>query len=744
MRLVFTSCESGCEEAYSKQWKILADSIVLTSRDIVIYHGDILTLEDGTVYIYTLSGTKKPYLVETSFSSSRFISFHAAYEKLFLINEEGRLFGCGHTAYGECGVVSSNPVESLREIELVTPLAVCPHGSLVTTAESLKVRLVRTSASEVCVTDFHGHLWKYGGGRLEFDSLGRVQVRPLQLTPRRKVLQLCAGRKHFVCLAVPLIDEKNDADVENSPALGIRQSNKCEKCREEYELRLSTLMHMADQKNESRVSFASCEKGLAVKANFAVHNPCLFLDANKSSKEHQTFPQCSSSRAIKTAVVRPWKQTLFDEFEMTEMKNAWDGLGKNSTFVSIENLPDMYYKQNTNMEDFSSSHTIHNGNSSKSGGRISLTGSRDDPDLFPEIWTWGANENGQLGHGDLAVRREPFKVIDLSNMYCIKVAAGDNHTIALTGTGKLYVWGSNNDGQLKLADESYVTKPTLFKVGSHSFILDAFASGCQTGIIVGGLANSPTVYLCGSDTAEKSPQSISLPKEIGWPGWILIGNKNVAIGVYESTSEIDEYFLGVFNFFRYAEFVQRICHTVNSLSLSTLLNKLTLSSAGYSTQMFKLMKMMRDNLCDTGSLLVGKTLKTYITKYFLNTFFQFHADFVECLAYGCFTELDIGDEIHRTNWDDIVAASSSEVLDKEVNRICLCYDVQGNCQEIRLRQLFQLAFNGPCKLTDLAGAGNILENCNMKTKQRFFDFGSLSCKNIEILFYNNEAKSKRF
>lgn len=54
------------------------------------------------------------------------------------------------------------------------------------------------------------------------------------------------------------------------------------------------------------------------------------------------------------------------------------------------------------------------------------------------------------------------------------------------------------------------------------------------------------------------------------------------------------------------------------------------------------MKMMRDNLCDTGSLLVGKTLKTYITKYFLNTFFQFHADFVECLAYGCFTELDIG------------------------------------------------------------------------------------------------------
>lgn len=54
------------------------------------------------------------------------------------------------------------------------------------------------------------------------------------------------------------------------------------------------------------------------------------------------------------------------------------------------------------------------------------------------------------------------------------------------------------------------------------------------------------------------------------------------------------------------------------------------------------MKMVRDNLCDTGSLLVGKALETYIKKHFLNALFQFHADFVECLAYGCFTELDIG------------------------------------------------------------------------------------------------------
>lgn len=83
----------------------------------------------------------------------------------------------------------------------------------------------------------------------------------------------------------------------------------------------------------------------------AVNGPFLFpliYTYAFSPKEHQIPPICSSSRAIKTAIVKPWKETLFDEFEMTEVRNvnSWNGLGKNSTFVSIENLPDMYYMQN--------------------------------------------------------------------------------------------------------------------------------------------------------------------------------------------------------------------------------------------------------------------------------------------------------------------------------------------------------------------------------------------------------------
>lgn len=59
MRLAFTCWESGCEEVYTKGWKILADSIISTSRDVVIYHGDVLALEDGTVVRFVFLWSSK-------------------------------------------------------------------------------------------------------------------------------------------------------------------------------------------------------------------------------------------------------------------------------------------------------------------------------------------------------------------------------------------------------------------------------------------------------------------------------------------------------------------------------------------------------------------------------------------------------------------------------------------------------------------------------------------------------------
>lgn len=63
--------------------------------------------------------------------------------------------------------------------------------------------------------------------------------------------------------------------------------------------------------------------------------------------------------------------------------------------------------------------------------------------------------------------------------------------------------------------------------------------------------------------------------QIGWPSWILIENKNIAVGVHESVDEVEEHLLRVFVCFRYAEFVQQmwqLCQKMHEKSDGILKN----------------------------------------------------------------------------------------------------------------------------------------------------------------------------
>ena len=71
------------------------------------------------------------------------------------------------------------------------------------------------------------------------------------------------------------------------------------------------------------------------------------------------------------------------------------------------------------------------------------------------VWTWGDNTYGQLGCSPNALRNSkyPVRVRILDNngnsvTNIISVAAGSNHSLALTNTGEVYAWGRNDDGQL--------------------------------------------------------------------------------------------------------------------------------------------------------------------------------------------------------------------------------------------------------------------------------------------------------
>eukprot|EP00961_Rhodomonas_salina_P044342 595728-Rhodomonas_salina.2 len=59
-----------------------------------------------------------------------------------------------------------------------------------------------------------------------------------------------------------------------------------------------------------------------------------------------------------------------------------------------------------------------------------------------QVWVWGSNEFGQLGLGDELPRLQPTLVTALSGIgvHITAVAVGTYHVIALSSKGNVYVW----------------------------------------------------------------------------------------------------------------------------------------------------------------------------------------------------------------------------------------------------------------------------------------------------------------
>ena len=68
------------------------------------------------------------------------------------------------------------------------------------------------------------------------------------------------------------------------------------------------------------------------------------------------------------------------------------------------------------------------------------------------LYTFGADGDGALGHGDGAARFEPAQVMALADVQVVQVGCGNGHTLALSAEGAVFAWGSNFDGRLGLGD----------------------------------------------------------------------------------------------------------------------------------------------------------------------------------------------------------------------------------------------------------------------------------------------------
>ena len=116
-----------------------------------------------------------------------------------------------------------------------------------------------------------------------------------------------------------------------------------------------------------------------------------------------------------------------------------------------------------------------------------------------KVYGVGYSEQGQVGYNSTATTANTVLINYFDNEKVIKVAAGERHSAAITESGKLYMWGLNNNGQLGLGDTTQRNIPTLVdpaKFGNEK-IVDVGLGGWSTNGHTIALTETGKVYAWG-------------------------------------------------------------------------------------------------------------------------------------------------------------------------------------------------------------------------------------------------------
>lgn len=88
-------------------------------------------------------------------------------------------------------------------------------------------------------------------------------------------------------------------------------------------------------------------------------------------------------------------------------------------------------------------------------------------DMDGKIWSWGKNDQGQLGVSDKNEHLVPVKIGLAANF--TSVSCGVDHTVAVDSEGQLWAWGGNSMGQLGTGDQKERTHPVKVKASKNHF-----------------------------------------------------------------------------------------------------------------------------------------------------------------------------------------------------------------------------------------------------------------------------------
>lgn len=77
------------------------------------------------------------------------------------------------------------------------------------------------------------------------------------------------------------------------------------------------------------------------------------------------------------------------------------------------------------------------------------------------VYTWGKGDYHRLGHGSVDHVRRPKKVASLQGKKIVSIATGSLHCVACSDTGEVFTWGDNDEGQLGDGTVSAIQRPRL-------------------------------------------------------------------------------------------------------------------------------------------------------------------------------------------------------------------------------------------------------------------------------------------
>ncbi len=100
-----------------------------------------------------------------------------------------------------------------------------------------------------------------------------------------------------------------------------------------------------------------------------------------------------------------------------------------------------------------------------------------------KLYMWGLNRDGQIGDGTNINRRKPKLIKIEGNPRFVQVSCGKNFTGAVTTTGKICMWGSNEKG--KLGDNSYIgkNKPTFISIEGNRKVIQVSCGEFHTAAV---------------------------------------------------------------------------------------------------------------------------------------------------------------------------------------------------------------------------------------------------------------------